>query len=323
MMIARRITDEDVRNWTDFVNRSCNGTIFHLPAFLDYHPEGRFRNHHVMINSGNDIVSIIPAALSERDDGIWFRSYPGASYGGPVIPDDLGLQKTEKMIDTLLAYCRGQGFTGVEMTLPPQVYFRRPHNYIDFSLIGRGFQYGKRELTAVIDLSRLGEEIDLGFRSSARRGVRKALKGGVRVEENPDFSLFYPVLETNLKDRHDVSPTHTVDELFRLESLLGEGSVRQFLALSDENRVLAGMVMFHCNPRVTLAFYISHDERFQDLRPVNLVYREVISWARQNGYHFLDLGTYTLNMEVNYGLCRFKESFSARGSFRDTLYGKL
>jgi len=28
-------------------------------------------------------------------------------------------------------------------------------------------------------------------------------------------------------------------------------------------------------------------------------------------------------MEVNYGLCRFKESFSARGSFRDTLYGKL
>lgn len=83
------------------------------------------------------------------------------------------------------------------------------------------------------------------------------------------------------------------------------------------------MVMFHCNPRVTLAFYISHNEESQALRPVNLVYREVIDWARKMGYHYLDLGTYTLDMEVNYGLCRFKESFSARGQFRNTFKGRI
>jgi lipid II:glycine glycyltransferase (peptidoglycan interpeptide bridge formation enzyme) len=56
---------------------------------------------------------------------------------------------------------------------------------------------------------------------------------------------------------------------------------------------------------------------------VNIVYREVINWAQKMGYHFLDLGTYTLNMEVNYGLCRFKESFSARGQFRNTFTGRI
>ena len=90
-----------------------------------------------------------------------------------------------------------------------------------------------------------------------------------------------------------------------------------------DGEVLAGMIMFHCNPRVTLAFYISHDMEHQALRPVNLVYMEVIRWAKSMGYHYLDLGTYTLDMDVNYGLCRFKESFSARGIFRNTLSGKV
>ncbi len=323
MMLARELTESDQKTWKEFIHRSCNGTIFHRPEFLGYHPEGRFDNHHVIVTGGKETFAIVPGALSRRDDGTWFRSYPGASYGGPVIPDKLGLGKVELVIDTLLEYCRDQGFCGVEMTLPPQIYFRRPHNYIDFALLKRGFRYRKRELTAVIDLKRLGEEIDLGFRSSAKRGVRKAAKGGVTIEENPDFSLFYPVLETNLKDRHGVSPTHSLEELYRLQSLLGEGNLRQFIARNPGGDVLAGMVMFHCNSRVTLAFYISHDEKFQDLRPVNLLYREVIAWARETGYSYLDLGTYTLDMEVNYGLCRFKESFSARGRFRDTFYGKL
>ena len=59
------------------------------------------------------------------------------------------------------------------------------------------------------------------------------------------------------------------------------------------------------------------------LRVLTTLPREVIAWAREMGYSYLDLGTYTLDMEVNHGLCRFKESFSARGRFRDTFYGKL
>ncbi len=310
----------DREKWTDFVLRSNNGTVFHLPDFLDYHPEGRFQNHHLIAESDSEIVSIIPGALSEREDGVWFRSYPGSSYGGPVTNDSLGLRKLEELIDTLESYCGSQGWTGIEMTPPPIIYYRRPHNYLEFALVKRGFKYRRRELTAVIDLTRFGEELKLGFRSSALRGVRKALKSGVTVEENSDFSLFYHVLESNLQQRHGVKPTHTLSELELLRSLLGSDRIKQFIALKD-GEVLGGMVMFHCNPRVTLAFYISHDQEHQAFRPVNLVYMDVIRWAKQMGYHYMDLGTFTLDMDVNYGLCRFKESFSARGIFRNTLYG--
>jgi hypothetical protein len=322
MISITRLGASDREMWSDFVARSSNGTVFHLPAFLDYHPEGRFDNHHLAATSADGVHAIIPGALTKRDDGVWFRSYPGASWGGLVLPDTTGLEETEACVEALLLYCRNMGWAGVEMTLPPQVYHRRPSSYTDFALLRRGFQYRKRELTAVIDLGRMGDEIDLAFGDSARRGAAKARKLGLTVFENPDFSKFYPVLEANLQDRHGVRPTHTLEELERLRGLVGCDWIRQFVAVGDEG-VLAGMVMFHCNPRVTLAFYISHDARFQSLRPVNLVYREVIRWARDCGYRYLDLGTFTLDMQVNYGLCRFKESFSARGHFRDTLFLKL
>lgn len=322
MMEIRRIEEKDRKEWTDFVLRSNNGTIFHLPDFIDYHPPGRFENHHLLVEDQSGVISVIPGALARRDDGTWFRSYPGASYGGPVLSDSPGLRKTGNVVDALISYCRSRGWKGIEMTPPPVVYYRRPHNYLEFSLIKRGFEYGKRELTAVIDLARLGEELKLGFSSSALRGVRKAVKSGVTVREDPDFTRFYPVLESNLQQRHGVKPTHTLAELEELRRLLGDDRLRQFIAVR-EGKVLAGMVMFHCNPRVTLAFYISHDQAHQSLRPVNLVYMEVIRWAKQMGYHYMDLGTFTLDMEVNYGLCRFKESFSARGMFRNTLRGSV
>ncbi len=322
MMKVRPAEPGDRGRWTDFVLRSNNGTVFHLPDFLDYHPEGRFRNHHLIVENRNEIVSVVPGALVEREDGIWFSSYPGASYGGPVFNDSSGLKKIENTVEKLLVYCKSRGWKGMEMTSPPMVYYRRPHNYLEFSLLKRGFKYRKRELTAVIDLGRLGEELKLGFRSSALRGVRKAVKNNVKVEENPDFALFYHVLESNLQQRHNVKPTHTLEELTKIRDLLGQDHVRQFIATLD-GEVLAGMVMFHCNPRVTLAFYISHDQERQALRPVNLVYMEVIKWAKQMGYQYMDLGTFTLNMDVNYGLCRFKESFSARGIFRNTLFGSV
>lgn len=321
---VRPATPHDRSSWTSFAERSNNGTVFHTPAFLDYHPEGRFNNHHLVLEGvSRQKIAFVPGALSETDGETWFRSYPGASYGGPVLDDTSGLDKVEKIIDALVKYCRKQGFAGIEITPPPLCYFRRPHNYMDFALIRRGFSYKKRELTAVIDLRRLGEEIDLGFSQSARRGVKKALKSGLRVVEDNDFSRFYPVLANNLNERHGVRPTHTLEELNLLDRLLGQNAVRQFITVDGSGEVHAGMVMFHCNPRVTLAFYISHNEESQALRPVNLVYREVIDWARKMGYHYLDLGTYTLNMEVNYGLCRFKESFSARGQFRNTFRGRI
>ncbi len=41
------------------------------------------------------------------------------------------------------------------------------------------------------------------------------------------------------------------------------------------------------------------------------------------GFKYLDFGIFTVNMEPNWGLGRFKENFGARGIFRDTFYKNI
>ena len=82
--------------------------------------------------------------------------------------------------------------------------------------------------------------------------------------------------------------------------------------------MIGGTVVFTANPRVLLAFYISHNDNFQIYRPVNLLFYEIIKWGRNKRFKYLDLGTFTLNMEPNWGLGKFKEKHNARGFLRDT-----
>jgi len=87
--------------------------------------------------------------------------------------------------------------------------------------------------------------------------------------------------------------------------------------------MIAGVVLFACNPKVLMAFYISHDENFQNYRGVNLLFHDVIKRAIKQKFKFLDFGIFTVNMEPNWGLGRFKESFGASGLFRDTFQIEL
>jgi lipid II:glycine glycyltransferase (peptidoglycan interpeptide bridge formation enzyme) len=116
--------------------------------------------------------------------------------------------------------------------------------------------------------------------------------------------------------RHNVQPTHTLDELLKLKEIFPD---RIYLyAAYHEEQMVAGVVMFHCNTRVTLAFYISHDEKHQQYRGVNLLFYEIIRQAIRDKFAYLDFGIFTVNMDPNWGLGRFKESFGAQGVFRDS-----
>ncbi len=86
-----------------------------------------------------------------------------------------------------------------------------------------------------------------------------------------------------------------------------------------DDRMIAGLAIFDANPEVTLTFYISHDEAYQEYRAVNLLFYEFISGAIAGRFKYLDFGTFSLNRQPNFGLARFKESFGSSGLFRETM----
>ena len=304
--------------WDRFVYQSVNGTIFHTCQFLSYHPKGRFEDASLIFRQEAELFALFPATRGNWDgyDTLW--SHRGASYGGFVYREGLSIKNAYELVEKLIEYARRERIKRIVLTLPPIIYNRRLSNYIDFALIQHGFQYLKREVSSIVSLE---ENINLNvakFKPSNRTAFRRAQKLGVVVRESQDYANFYKILKKNLKIRHGVQPTHTLEELVQLKDLFPE-KIHLFGAyLADE--MVAGVVMFDCNPQVSLAFYISHNEERQECRGVNLLFYEIIKRCIAQGFKFLDFGIFTVNMEPNFGLARFKEGFGSSGILRDTLY---
>ncbi len=303
--------------WDEFVWKANNGTIFQTRKFLAYHPPERFVDHSLSFFKEGRRLAVFPAVDFNENGKRILLSHRGASYGGLVTKDALSIREAFDLVESLIEYAKDNGFDGIDMTPPPQIYLHRPSNYVDFALVQNGFGYRKREISSVIPLDFHRHEILSTFSESSRRAVRRAQKLGVVVRESEDYACFYAILKQNLRLRHNVNPTHSLEELLLLKNIFPD-RIKLFAAFYGETMV-AGVVMFICNPRVVLAFYISHDDNNQQYRGVNALFYHIVDWGIAEGYGFLDFGIFTVNEDPNWGLARFKESFGAQGVFRDSL----
>jgi len=304
--------------WESIVAESNNGTIYHSQSFLNYHPKGRFHNFHHLISLKGRTCCVIPGAIIQSDAGKTFSSYPGASFGGFVVPEDFGLLEVDQIIVSFLDYLKAEGFKRAEITLPPVFCSRRQNNHADFFLSREGFGFKKREITSVITLRYPDGDILKTFSGSCRRAIKKSMAEGVDVRNDDSehaYKNYYRILEQNLSLRHNVKPVHTVSEMMDIKHRFPDQVFLQ--AAYHQDKMIGGIWMIKVNRDASVAFYISHDQTYQHLRPVNLLYYETIRQAVSWGQTYYDLGLFTVNMQPNYGLGRFKENFGAQGMFRD------
>lgn len=304
--------------WDQFVEIANNGTLFHERKFLNYHPRGRFMDHSLVFLEQGKAIALFPAVDHRDENGKRILlSHGGSSYGGIVQPVGQGVEKNMEIVSALNKYGKQEGFDGIQMTLVPDIYNHQLNNYLEFACFRHGYTYVKREISSVLILEDSIEKNIAKFRQTHRTAYRRGEKMGVIVKESSDYAAFYEILKKNLKIRHGVDPTHSLEELIDLKSRYPE-RIRLYGAFL-EDKMIAGVVMFDANDLVTLAFYISHNEEYQKYRAVNVLFKELIQDSIQRGFKYLDYGIFTVNMEPNFGLARFKESFGAGGIFRDTL----
>lgn len=316
-----RYKEDMKKTWDQFVWTANNGTLFHTRQFLGYHPPERFRDHSLIFSDNKRMLAVLPAAIREIDGRRILSSHCGASYGGFVHREDLSVRSAFDLVESLIQYASSQSIDGIELTFPPVIYLARPSHYLDFALYKNGFVYSRREVSSIIPLDFEADYILSQFKPEARTAFRKSVKMGVQIRETERFDEFYPILKKNLSLRHNVKPTHTLEELKLLKKLFPD-RIQQFGAFVDDTLV-AGVTNFLANDRVVLAFYISHDEAYQEYRPVNHLFYEIIRWSIENKYRFLDYGIFTVREDPNWGLGKFKESFGARGILRETFFREI
>jgi lipid II:glycine glycyltransferase (peptidoglycan interpeptide bridge formation enzyme) len=298
---------KNLNDWEDFVKK--NGTIFHSINFLDYHESPVYLDS-LLFRKNNNLIAVLPGKIEKER----FISPYGATYGGFVTPIDIQLKDAMVIVEKLLDYVNNQGISNVKLTLSPSIYQKTTNNYIEFSLMKNRFSYITREIENVIHL--FGEVSDLlWWKKKTRNQIRKA-QNYFKVKESKDINTYYNILLKN-KNRHEAKPTHKLEELKEL-MLRFPNEIKLFAVFSDE-RMVAGSLIFLCNSRVALTFYIAHLERYSSQNPVNLLIYNIAIWCKINGFKYLNLGTSTKNMEPRFPLVNFKENNNAIGIFRDTL----
>lgn len=303
------------KSWEDFVFKSNNGTIFHTRKFLSYHKKKRFIDSSLLFFKNSELIAVMPAALVKTDKGQEFSSHPGLSYGGIIHKENLGLNDALVIIEILTEYLKKNNIKKINLVLTPLPYHKHFCNYIDFALYKQGFIYKKRELTSIVTLPKDIESLSTYFKPEARTALRKAIKSRIIIRQSKDFYPFFKILKDNLDKRFGLSPTHTYRELLKLFKLFPD-KIR-LIGAYNNNKIIAGVVNFKCNDRVTLAFYIAQKYSYQSYRPLNLLFYEILKDCILKRIDLYDFGLFTANTIPNFGLARFKENLGGSGVFRD------
>lgn len=312
-------TDDWKNAWDDFVLASNNGTMFHLQRFLQYHEKGKFSWHHLMFVEKNKLVAVLPAAMM----GSTLESPIGASYGS-FVTGDIDFATALAIVDVFSEYCREKQFERALLTPAPFIYQNVISQNLDYALAYRGFTVDKHYISHAIRLG--SSDFVKDFQSTARRYIHKYLREHtLNIEISQDYESFYPILLKN-KQRHGVKPTHTLEDLLRLKSLLPDNLV--LFLVKKGSKPIAGSLVFVCNRQVALCFYNMLLYEYEEYNPIHAVMYEVAKWATERGFRWVDIGVSQDTKAENpmtpaMSLIRFKEKFNARGILRSTFYKRF
>jgi GNAT acetyltransferase-like protein len=304
--------------WAQFLAASENGTLFHNLDFLAYHPPGRFRFQHLIVRRGGAIVALVPGGLAGDEAAPIFTSPLGASVGGAVLAPKLAARDHLEIVEALQEHAGAQGWSGIELTLPPAAYLPTGSDTLAFALFCRGFRLQQRWLCHMIPLEhgRRREGYRSLFRDTAANLVRAGQRKGVSVVEGGSerldafLSVFHDTYE-----RHGAVPTHSAEEIANLLWRLPE-RVKLYLAMLGDVPVASVLVML-LNARVAYSFYICRSAAHPREHGNVVVFAALLDRLAEQGYRWLDMGPSARGGFFNEGVAFFKEGLGAVGCCRD------
>ncbi len=321
-IVVHKYEEKFRQEWEHFVDNSNNGTMFHKLAFLDYHPEGRFRFDHLMFRRDGELIALLPGGL--KNDATVFWSPVGASYGS-IVTNDIPFELALEIVDAFMDYCRNNGIKEAFLIPPPIVYSNNISQHIEYAMLYRKFDFELHYISHAIDLKH-GNDFMKHFDKTARKSIHKILREGkLTIKESNDYETFNRILLDN-KAKHNAKPTHTLEDMLRIRDLMPD-NVRLYIVYYNDIPI-AGSWLFLCNSNVVLCFYNMLLYEYEHLKPVYLIMYETVRWSIENGYKWVDIGVSQDTkaedpMTPSLNLIYFKERFDARGILRSTFHFKF
>lgn len=313
--------------WDKFVlSKAYNGTFLQTRNFLNYHPQGRFKDYSLIIYKGSsDILAVIPGCVQKRDEKIIFVSHPGSTFGGILIHEQFyNLEHVETILEMVEKFLKENGFQQIIIKQPSQIFSKKSNDLIEYFFFQK--QWSRySELSFIIDLSKCSKDVISGFTARRRRDYRYSEKNGLcfRKLKDNEICSFYKLLCENLK-KFEAVPVHTLKELeefkkYRLTDIV------DFYGSFQEEKLVAASMVFYFGRDVFHTQYLAADQEKLELYSNNHLDTHLIQTAKEMGFHFFSFGISTEEhgSKLNRQLAGFKEGFGTSCSNNKTWWKEL
>ncbi len=301
------------KEWDNFVmNISMNGTFLQTRKFINYHEAGKFKDVSLCIRKGDELVAVIMACEVEDDGKKTFFAHKGSTYGGITISEKIyNASEVSELMDVFHEFIRKENFEKIYLKMVPDVYQRKNTDLLDYFLYKNGYECFN-ELNYYMHLERYKDNVISQFSSSKRRDYRYSLKQGLKfkkLETKAEMAAYYDILLKNLT-KFNARAVHSLENLYDLRFNRFQDRI-EFYGVYLENKMIAGSMIFIFDDKICHTQYLSSDEEYLKLYPMDFLIENLIQTAVDRGRAVFTLGVCTENQGkyLNLGLSRFKEGF--------------
>jgi len=304
VLTLRPYVPADAAAWDALVARSRTGNLLHRRGYMDYHAD-RFTDCSLVVEREGEPVAVFPANRNGRA----VTSHGGLTYAGLLSTSALRAETTLEVFTRMAAHYRAAGIRRVLYKAVPRVFHTYPAEEDLYALHRLGARLVRRDLSSVVALRE-------GYRLAAerRRDIRHARQAGVRVETGGDLAAFHALL-TDVLQRHDATPTHSLDELRLLQARFPQQIVLYTAHVADT--LQAGALLYDFGHAVHTQYLAASDEG-RRCDALSLLLGELIGSVYADRHYFsFGISTEQEGRVLNGGLVTQKERFGARAVVHD------
>lgn len=224
-------------------------------------------------------------------------------------------------LDTIEQFVLGKKMHSLRIKSYPEVYAPESAQVLRYALGRLGYEIVYDELNYHLPISPMNLENQMHH--SSQRRLRKCIQAGFQflAYSATDLPSVYEFIQAN-RDRKGFPMSLTYqafEDLF--ERFPQRFLIFQVVSPSNEWAALAVVVII--NKRVLYHFYPADAEKYLNFSPVIMLNEGLYTYARQQGFQILDLGTATVQGEPNDGLIRFKKNLGALASLKTVFQKKI
>jgi len=302
--------NENLTEWQNFVDSSSLGSIFQTKYWAKALQEAGSKMLLVVARDRKGNISGGILGTYSEYSLLKFNIIPGMLvWGGPLVYDVNDKQLLEMMLRT---------FDMKAKKLGALTSFIRSFAPLDEVLVNRLnyiMEYDSLPCTVIMDLTKSSEYIWKNMHDRARRGIRKAEKKGLVVEEGKcldDLLAYYQICRPTAKRlKISLISFRVMESLWR--NFSHRNNVKLFLAKYGSEPI-AGVIIVRWQEKMW-GWHGASLEQYWHLNPNLLIHWNIINWGINNGVKSYDIMGIPCKKDENhpkYGLYLFKTQFGGK-----------